>query len=78
MVNNNFKQVMSWRGPEEQQKRDLYKIKCANENHYSVIRIIQNDVFYDRNNWLSKLLESINMIINHDAILNIFICTKKD
>jgi len=42
-----FKQVANWRSPELQQQQDLFKTKCANENGYSIIRVLQTDVAND-------------------------------
>lgn len=42
-----FTQVSNWRAPELQQQQDLFKTKCANENGYSVIRVLQTDVAND-------------------------------
>ena len=42
-----FTQVANWRAPELQQQQDLFKTKCANENGYSVIRVLQTDVAND-------------------------------
>jgi len=49
-----FKNTLS-----ENQDRDIYKMKQANENGYSVIRVFQEDVFKNKNNWDQKLKESI-------------------
>ncbi len=68
-----FIQVGKWKSPEEQRKIDLYKMKCANENGYSVIRIFQKDVLKDRIDWLRTLQESIHEIIDRDTIHNYFI-----
>ncbi|QIN54507.1 putative restriction endonuclease with zinc-ribbon domain [Cedratvirus kamchatka] len=54
-----FKQVFNWKSPEETQRWDKYKMEKAVENGYSVIRILQEDVFRDRNNWEEKLYQSI-------------------
>ena len=71
---HHFEQVSNWKSPEENQKKDLYKEKCANENGYSMIRILQEDVANDKNNWLNKLQNSIQTIINNpDLIQNIYI-----
>jgi hypothetical protein len=58
-----FEQVGKWRSPEEENKRDRYKIKSALENSFSIIHIYQVDVFKDINNWDIKLENSINKII---------------
>jgi very-short-patch-repair endonuclease len=55
-----FKQVMNWKSPEEQQQRDLYKMQCANNNGYTVIRILQEDVWMDKNDWLEKLSKCLH------------------
>jgi very-short-patch-repair endonuclease len=50
-----FEQVSNWQSPEETHLNDVYKMKCANENGYSVIRLLQTDVFYDTYDWLNEL-----------------------
>ena len=70
-----FIQVSNWTSPEETNKNDLFKEKCANEQGYSVIRIIQEDVFGDKYDWLSKLQTEIENIINDNTIIhNIYMC----
>lgn len=55
-----FKQVSNWRNPEKNQERDIYKMKCAFENGYRVIRLIQNDVLKNIFDWKTELLNAIN------------------
>lgn len=50
-----FIQVSNWKSPDHQRKRDVYKMKLAKQNGYTVIRILQTDVRYDKNLWMSKL-----------------------
>jgi len=70
-----FMQVSNWKSPEETNENDLFKEKCANEQCYSVIRIIQEDVFGDKYDWLSKLQTEIENIINDNTIIhNIYMC----
>ena len=70
-----FEQVSNWNTPEETFENDLFKEKCANENGYSIIRILQNDVFSDKYDWLSKLQTEIENIIKDDTIIhNIYMC----
>jgi hypothetical protein len=59
-----FEQVGNWRGPEEENKRDRYKIKCALEFGYSIIHIYQVDVFKNKNNWDKKLENTLQELIN--------------
>jgi len=68
-----FMQIMNWKSPEEQRKRDLYKQKCANDNGYSVIRIYQEDVYYDTFDWLEQLCKIIEKIQNDKIIKNFYI-----
>jgi len=39
-----FEQVANWKAPELQHQQDLFKMKCANENGYRVIRVLQKEV----------------------------------
>jgi very-short-patch-repair endonuclease len=59
-----FEQVMNWKSPNENQKNDIYKMKCAINNEYSVIRLLQEDVHYDRNYWFEKLKPLIKKYTN--------------
>jgi very-short-patch-repair endonuclease len=65
-----FVQIMNWKSPEEQFENDQYKEKCANDNGYSVIRILQTDVLYDTYDWLTELKKSIEQIVNEKIIQN--------
>lgn len=68
-----FRQVSNWTTPEVCLENDVFKQKCANENGYSVIRIIQEDVWFDRYDWCTKLQETIDGI--HDGYCaNVFLC----
>ena len=69
-----FEQISNWSSPEEQLENDKYKEKQANDNNYSVIRILQEDVFYDTYDWFKKLCSAIEDIINGDDIVNIYLC----
>ena len=50
----------------------MYKMKCANENGYSMIRIVQEDVFKDKYDWLQDLLENINKIVLEKKVQHIY------
>jgi very-short-patch-repair endonuclease len=73
-----FKQVMNWKSPEEQFENDQYKEKSANDNGYSVIRILQTDVLYDTYDWLNELKDSIEQIVNEKVIQNIYLCMNNE
>jgi hypothetical protein len=57
-----FEQVRNWKSPELQKERDIYKIKCAFENGKHIIRIFQEDVWKNKNNWEIKLIKTIENI----------------
>jgi very-short-patch-repair endonuclease len=69
-----FEQVRNWDDPKKTQENDKYKMKCANYNNYSVIRILQEDVFYDSYDWLSELNDNIKDIIKNKKVENIYMC----
>jgi very-short-patch-repair endonuclease len=58
-----FKQVSNWKSPEENFKRDKYKMEKALENEYTIIRIYQPDVWRDKNNWKERVKR---VIIKYD------------
>jgi len=63
---NNFK---------NQHERDVYKEKCANNNGYHTIRILQDDVWHDKNDWKGNLKREIEYIKNNQTVIhNIYIC----
>jgi very-short-patch-repair endonuclease len=81
-----FKQVSNWGSPISTQEKDNYKMLCAKQNGYSIIRILQEDVFYDKNDWQNKINKIIldliqlpirkyvfigDIYINFDAYLSI-------
>jgi very-short-patch-repair endonuclease/Zn finger protein HypA/HybF involved in hydrogenase expression len=69
-----FQQVSNWRSPEEQFKIDMYKEECANDNGYSLIRLVQEDVLNDYYDWMSYLLSSIEEIRQSPEIMNMYLC----
>ena len=54
-----FEQVVNWQSPFCQQVRDKYKEIRAKQNSIPVIRILQKDVWLDKNNWKKKLEDQI-------------------
>ncbi len=69
-----FKQIGNWQSPELTKINDIYKIKCANQNGYSVIRLLQKDIWHDRYDWLQELLDNINKIVLDKRVQNIYMC----
>jgi len=54
-----FRQVGNWKSFESNIERDKYKMKCALENGKHIIRISQDIVFKNKNNWEFRLKEAI-------------------
>ena len=73
-----FKQIGNWQSPELTKINDIYKMKCANDNGYSIIRLLQKDIWHDRYNWLQELLDNINKIVNEKNIQNIYMCKNNE
>lgn len=73
-----FMQVSNWTTPNKQFINDKYKEKCANENGYSLIRILQTDVYFDKYDWLKELLETIEKIKNVNKIKNYYLCKNNE
>jgi len=76
--NQHFKQVRNWSTPEKQQENDKFKMKCANENKYSIIRILQEHIYKNKYDWYNKLINAIQKIIDDNIIQNIFICENNE
>ena len=73
-----FTQITNWPSPEEQFENDKYKEKCANDNGYSTIRIVQEDVWNDVYDWCKELCEAIEKIKNGNEIVNIYLCKNNE
>ena len=56
-----FRQVSNWKSPEITQERDKYKMTQANEQGYTVIRLLQEDVWDDKTNWKELLIKDIKL-----------------
>jgi very-short-patch-repair endonuclease len=69
-----FTQIMNWSSPEEQFENDKFKEECANQNGYSVIRLLQEDVFYDTYDWVKELCDEIEEVKSSEVITNVYLC----
>jgi hypothetical protein len=49
-----FKQVRNWESHEETMRRDVFKMQKAKAAGYKIIRIFQEDVYNNSDDWLSK------------------------
>ena len=66
-----FEEVAIWKNnPEEQFRRDLYKMAIANRNGYSVIRIYQPDVYSNKIKWIDRIILAIKDIIRTKPVLD--------
>ncbi len=59
-----FIQVRDWTSPEDQQESDIYKMKFALINGYSIIRIFQEDMWNDSYDWKTDIASHIKLNIN--------------
>lgn len=60
------------------QNRDKYKQEWANKNNYSTIRLIQNDVWFNKYDWKTELINNINKINSEKKIQNIYMCKNNE
>jgi len=56
-----FKQIHNWEPPEEVQARDRYKENSIITHGLSMIRLLQEDVLRDHNNWEPNLREVLQL-----------------
>jgi very-short-patch-repair endonuclease len=68
-----FQQVSNWCSPEEQFENDKFKEECANNNGYSVIRLLQEDVMNDTYDWVKELCDAIEQIKSSNEITNMYL-----
>ena len=54
-----FKQISTWKSPEDTQKSDIRKMKQALAHGYTIIRMLQEDVWSDNYDWENVLTEYI-------------------
>ncbi len=73
-----FRQVWNWKSPDEQQTCDKFKQECANKNGYSIIRILQADVFNDKYDWKTELINNIEKIKKENIIKNVYMCKNNE
>jgi very-short-patch-repair endonuclease len=73
-----FENVWNWKSPEEQYEIDKFKQECANKNGYYVIRILQEDVLYDKYDWRTEIINNIKKIKINNIIKNIYMCKNNE
>ena len=71
-----FKEVKHWKNDfKENQERDKYKMEQAKINNYSIIRIVQEDIFKNKYDWKNELLINIKKYDNPEII---YICKNNE
>ncbi len=70
-----FKQIWNWNSPDISRTRDVYKMKLALDRGYKIIRILQDDIWFDKIDWQKLLEENINKLIESK---NLEICYIND
>jgi very-short-patch-repair endonuclease len=77
-----FRQVSKWNSPEFVQERDKFKMKCALEHGLSIIRINQEDIYYNKYDWKEKLKQYIKNYTKKNIIYissdNCYDCFEKN
>lgn len=73
-----FIQVKNWENPTTIQSRDKYKMNKANESGFSVIRLLQEDVYKNKYDWMNEIKITIEKIISENKIQNIFLCKNNE
>lgn len=71
-----FKQVAKWRSPDAQLQADMFKMKCANNNGFSVIRVAHSLVngHTTEGDWLNMILTHIETIKTATQPDNYYVC----
>ena len=59
--NQHFKKIGNWKDQQEIQEKDRYKMKCAINNGFSIIRLLQEDVLYNRIDWKQQLFKVLRL-----------------
>ncbi len=70
-----FSQVFNWKSPEESAEIDRFKMQCALNKRVSVVRLLQEDVLFDRIDWRMHLK---NAIKRYEFPSCVFICEDKE
>ena len=66
--------IGKWKTSEHNKSRDVYKMKCARENGYSIIRILQEDVWKNKFDWLQELNNAMDKIKKENKSQFVYIC----
>lgn len=64
-----IRQVSNWTDYKKVKEKDVFKIEKAINNKYTIIHILQEDVFNNKNDWESKLKTVINNKYNEPTCI---------
>jgi len=53
-------------------------MKCANKNGFSIIRILQKNVYNNKYNWLNEIINNIEKITSEKRVQNIYMCKNNE
>ncbi len=75
---HHFKDIKTWNSSSDKRRyTDLYKMKLANDNQYSILRIVQIDIYFNSYDWKSELLNVIKTFKNN-FVENKYICKRNE
>lgn len=64
-----FEQVSNWNSPEITRRRDLIKMILAYNQGITTVRILQEDVYYNRRDWQKDLARFIGHYSSHGIVM---------
>jgi hypothetical protein len=70
-----FRQILNWQDPCQTRRVDVFKMKCALENGYRVIRLLQQDVWENDEKWLDIHLKPL---LTSDATFDVVYIDSND
>lgn len=73
-----FHQIANWLSPDETRRVDVMKMDAAVEHGRTLIRIPQEDVYYNRNRWKVRLQKAIRMAVAMQEPCIIFMDNSKN
>ncbi len=69
-----YRQVSNWSTPLHNQIRDEIKQRLAVKNEHNLIRVNQEDIWQDKNNWENDIIDFINYKYKNNDKIHIYDC----
>ena len=69
-----YRQVSNWATPLHNQIRDEIKQRLAGKNEHNLIRVNQEDIWRDKNNWEDDIIKVINRKYENNNEIEIYDC----